>query len=220
MFYRAIVTENQDPQKLGRVKVRYLHYPSGENTPSEWASLCQPYASRQSGSWCIPEIGDEVLAVFEGGDLEHPTILGSIYTDENPPPQAGSTENNDLKFIKTRSGHTLSFNDKSGSQKLLVQDSNGNSISMENSQIEIKNKSGAKITLNENSIQIEAEKVSIQKATNIELGSGASEAVIKGKTFMQLFNSHMHTCSGPGGSSSPPMSPMTPDNLSEKVKVS
>ena len=41
-------------------------------------------------------------------------------------------------------------------------------------------------------------------------------------TFVTMFNSHLHTCSGPGGPSSPPApnaQPLSPSSLSTKVKI-
>lgn len=249
-FYRAVVCSNQDPQNQGRVQVRYLQFEGeSEDKPSEWASLCQPYASSGSGMFFLPEKNDEVLVYLEGGDLEHPTVLGTLYTGNNKPPvtdkgsHGNSDGKNNLKFIRTRSGHILSFDDSSESNGILIQDSKGskfhlnaqqesleitdknsNRISMEGDKVIVENSKGARITISGEKIEVEsksitlsAEKVSVEKANSIELGSGASEALIKGQSFMQLFNAHTHMCAP--GASSPPTSPMTPAMLSQKVKT-
>jgi hypothetical protein len=55
----------------------------------------------------------------------------------------------------------------------------------------------------------------IIKAQKIMLGSeSASEPIVLGQSFMQMFNTHTHpTGVGPSG---PPASPMTPSQLSQK----
>lgn len=51
----------------------------------------------------------------------------------------------------------------------------------------------------------------------VKLGSGASEAVIKGKTFKQIFDAHIHPT--PIGPSGVPVTPMPPSTLSTKVET-
>ena len=59
---RAVVRANEDPDKLGRIRVEYpAFHGDSASTPSEWARLCVPYASDGHGSWFLPEVGDEVL---------------------------------------------------------------------------------------------------------------------------------------------------------------
>lgn len=252
MFYRAVVTSNQDPHKEGRVQVRYPHIEKAEEKPSEWASICLPYASGKSGMWFVPEVGDEVLVHLEGGDLEHPTVFGSLYNGTNQPPESKQgvegNENgkNDLKYLRTRSGHLLSFNDSDDKKQVVLQDSEGsklllnatdkkleiedankNKIAMESGKITIANSEGTTIVLEGGKLQIQsqnveiaASQVKISNASSIELGSGASEALVKGQSFMALFNSHIHTATSWGAPTTPPMMQMTPAQLSTTVKTS
>src|SRR5690242_125789 len=113
---RAIVVANKDPDQLGRVKVRYPWLgSSNSNVPSDWAYVCQPLASKEAGSYFIPEKGDEVLVCFENGNLDTPIIIGVLYNQKAHPPASGRSEdfnssgNNYLRYIKTRSGHLLCF---------------------------------------------------------------------------------------------------------------
>lgn len=117
-FTRAIVTANQDPEKQGRIQVRYPGRNSGSREiPTEWARLCSPYASKDSGAWFLPEVGDEVLVVIEGGRITEPLVIGSLHGPKNPPPKSdlsgdlNSDGKNQLRFIKTKSGNLLAFDD-------------------------------------------------------------------------------------------------------------
>ena len=70
----GLVTNNQDPDKLGRVKVRFPWL--GDSDESAWARLATPMAGKDRGLYFLPEVDDEVLVVFEHGDLRFPYILG------------------------------------------------------------------------------------------------------------------------------------------------
>ncbi len=217
VFSRAIVRSNEDPDALGRVKVEYPSFRGDSGTrPSEWARLCLPYASDNHGMWFIPEVGDEVIVLFEGGNPDHPIVMGSLYSAKRPTPKMGKPgdgnrdKKNTLNAIKTRSGHTLLFDDSEGSEEVLIHHKEGSDIKLSSSGIELKHKSGTSILITDSGVRIE-------NAKSIELGKGASEALIKGKQFMQLFNSHVHPYGS--GSTSPTTTPMTPAMLSEISKT-
>jgi len=81
----AIVTNTDDPQKWGRVKVKYPWL--GETVESGWARLIGPGGGKKAGFLAIPEVGAEVLVVFEHGDINFPFVLGGLWNgiDEIPP---------------------------------------------------------------------------------------------------------------------------------------
>ncbi len=131
--YRGIVVDNQDPAKLGRLK---LNVPSvlGSDVVTGWATPCAPYGGADDiGFFFIPDVGAGVWAEFEEGDLEFPIWSGSFWSQPNssteiPKPNQGSdgTEESDVqdpptsKIIKTAKGHTLQFEDADGSEMILV----------------------------------------------------------------------------------------------------
>ena len=61
-----------DPQGAGRAQVRLPQLPGAGST---WARVCQPFGAGSSGG---PQIGDNVVVVFEGGDPDRPIILGTV----------------------------------------------------------------------------------------------------------------------------------------------
>src|SRR5690606_21343759 len=67
----AIVTDNKDPEGLGRIKVK-LPWQNGEETP--WIRITNQYAGRERGFYFIPEVDDEVLVGFEHGNINHPYV--------------------------------------------------------------------------------------------------------------------------------------------------
>ncbi len=235
-FSRAIVSSNQDPEQKGRIR---LEYPwlgkSSAKLPSEWARVSLPYASKNHGSWSLPEVGDEVLVYFDNGNLESPLVIGSLYNEKNPPPRSGQSgdlnadNKNSLRFIRSRSGHVVGVDDSDSTRGIFLRDQEGRSIEIKSQAkvVEIKDAEGHRITLSASEINIENKegskvtiaggKVSIQASGSIELGAGATEALVKGTSFMALFNAHTHTV-GPA-TSTPPVTPMQPTMLSQKVKT-
>ena len=96
----ATVTQNQDPDKLCRVKVRF---PWHENsTESYWARLATPMAGDDRGLVAIPEVGDEVLVAFEREDLRFPYVLGGLWNGKEKPPRDNSDGKNDDRIFKSR----------------------------------------------------------------------------------------------------------------------
>ena len=107
----ALVTQNQDPEGMCRVKVRFPWH----DKPSEsyWARLATPMAGNDRGLVLIPEVGDEVLVAFEREDLRFPCVLGALWNGQDKPPEANSAGKNDKRLFKSRKKHYLLFDDGS-----------------------------------------------------------------------------------------------------------
>jgi len=113
--YRAFVRENQDPARLGRLR---LEIPAVLGTGTEhwsaWASPCFPYGGNPDcGFYLIPEVGASVWAEFEHGDVQYPIWSGVWLAGGNPgemPAEAAASPTT-CKVLKTAAGHTLLFED-------------------------------------------------------------------------------------------------------------
>ena len=150
----ATVTQNQDPDKLCRVKVRF---PWHENsTESYWARLATPMAGDDRGLVVIPEVGDEVLVAFEREDLRFPYVLGALWGKDKPP-KDNSDGNNDERMFKSRKKHFLLFNDGSKGSVELAHEK-GRKVLLDDDGIVVQDEKGnsVKIDSNANSITIEA----------------------------------------------------------------
>jgi uncharacterized protein involved in type VI secretion and phage assembly len=154
--YRGTVVDNQDPSKLGRLK---LQVPSvlGADVVTGWAMPCAPYGGDADvGFLYIPAVGSGVWAEFEEGDLEFPIWCGTFWSAPNgdselPKPNKGSdgTEESDIqdpptsKIIKTVKGHTLQFEDADGAEMvLLVEGSQGHFLTMDQNGITMTDANG------------------------------------------------------------------------------
>ena len=119
----GVVTENKEGQDNPgyRVKVK-LPWLTGDET-TFWARIAVPMAGDKRGTYMLPEVDDQVLVVFEHGDIERPIVIGSLWNDKQKPPQQNSDGKNNVKVIKTKSGHRIILDDKDGEEKVTIVDS-------------------------------------------------------------------------------------------------
>ncbi len=110
---RAKVTDTEDPNHLGRVRVQFdWQAQLDENMMTPWLRLSQPYAGGGKGFSFIPEIGEEVMIDFEGGNAERPFVKGTLYNGVADPDGAWLPGDNQVKAIRTRNGHTIEIWDE------------------------------------------------------------------------------------------------------------
>jgi uncharacterized protein involved in type VI secretion and phage assembly len=118
----AIVTDNDDKQGQGRVLVKFPW--SGKN--SAWAPVMTPMAGDGRGLYCLPEVNDHVLVMFDRGRIDSPYVIGAIWSGKDKPPfPGGNKKKNDLRIFRSRSGHTITLDDTSGSEQVTVVDKSG-----------------------------------------------------------------------------------------------
>jgi len=120
----AIVTNLEDPDNLGRVKVKYPWLDA--DTESFWVRFAAPMAGAERGIMYLPEVDDEVLIAFEHGDMHRPYIIGSLWnsTDKPPLPNSEAVSGGKVvrRIIKTRSGHVIELDDTEGEEKIIIRD--------------------------------------------------------------------------------------------------
>jgi len=131
----AKVTNNADEESLGRVKVSCSWL--SDTDESDWVRFATPMAGNQMGMYFLPEVGDEVLVAFEHGDLSNPVVIGSLWNPRVPPPTTNSNGQDNIRMIKTRSGHTITLDDTDGSENIIIQDKGGSQITMSSDGITI-----------------------------------------------------------------------------------
>ena len=121
-IYYAIVTDNKDDEKkLGRVKVRFPWLDGGGSDESSWAHIAVPMIGDGFGTWFLPEVDDVVAVVFIAGDINHPMVVGGVWSSIDKPPEVNEDGKNDFRMIKSRSGHRVQFDD-SAETKLVITD--------------------------------------------------------------------------------------------------
>ena len=163
----AVVVDNVDPDKLGRVRVQF----KWQEGMTPWVRVLTNHAGEDRGTYFIPEIDDEVFVEFEQGNPDRPYVVGSNYHGGIPSPFADP--DNNLKAIKTRSGHILQFDDKDGEESILITDKKGNFLKIETQGDNIFMKAGTSIFIEAgDSVFVEASNsVSIRAGNSISLGA-------------------------------------------------
>jgi len=105
---RAKVKDNEDPNHLGRVRVQFdWQAQIEESMMTPWLRVSQPYGGGNKGISFIPEVGEEVMVDFEGGNAERPYVKGSLFNGVELPDSAWLPGSNQVKAIRTRNGHTV-----------------------------------------------------------------------------------------------------------------
>jgi phage protein D len=79
----GLVTQNDDPKNMGRVRVKYPDL--GDQVEGWWARIAAPGAADGRGQLMVPQVGDEVLVAFEHGDVQRPFVLGSLWNAHDQP---------------------------------------------------------------------------------------------------------------------------------------
>ena len=80
----GLVTNNNDPQNLGRVKVMFPWL--SDNLESDWFRVASPMAGAGRGIMFMPEVDDEVLVAFEHGNPQRGIVVGSLWNGKDKTP--------------------------------------------------------------------------------------------------------------------------------------
>ncbi len=143
----GIVSENVDPDELGRIKVTFPTL--SEDPVSHWIRQSSPNAGIERGMYALPEKDDEVIVMFMQGNVDTGVIIGQFWNGVDKPPAeakaglpgpdktkipgltastdtftAGSTDlaGNDRRFWKSRSGSLMVFDDTAGKESVQIWD--------------------------------------------------------------------------------------------------
>ena len=212
----AIVTDNKDPENLGRVKLRYPWRAQADE--SDWARVATEMTGNDYGTYFLPEVEDEVLVGFENGDIHHPIVLGALWSGKRKPPEDNADGKNDVRTIVSRSGHridlddtdgagvvrietsgghTIVLDDSGGSKGVTVEDSSGNSISMDANSGEVSITAGQKLSLSAQTIELKADREMKLESTGTTDISGAQTSVT-GNAETKIESSGMVKVNGSG----------------------
>ena len=184
----GVVAENQDPEGLGRVRITFKWRENPDK--SYWARVAVPMAGKGRGIWFLPEVGDEVLVACDAERISHPYVIGSLWNGKDKPPETNSDGRNDIRKIRSRSGHEIIFDD--GAQGridihlsdnkrkvvldpdgILISDDSGNQIEIKSSPGTISIKSNTKLSIQSNVIDIKANASMTLQATGTLTIQGA-----------------------------------------------
>jgi uncharacterized protein involved in type VI secretion and phage assembly len=144
-LYRGLVTDNDDPQKLGRVKANVPTVLG--DVESGWCMPCVPYAGDNVGVAFLPEIGSGVWIAFEGGDVSFPVWLGCFWRSGELPSDVAPS----VKVIVTNAPLEIKLDDDA--ESVEITDSNGNSVKLDSSGVTV-SKSGQQVVVSDSSVSV------------------------------------------------------------------
>lgn len=195
--YPALVSDIKDPEGQGRVKVTLPWSPdtAGERYDS-WARVATLMGGNNRGSWFIPDVNDEVLVVFEGGDPRRPYVIGGLWNgSDSPPDSMDGAGNNYRKVVRSRNGVKVTLDDTDGQEQLIMEtpggqritlkdgpgavevvDSNGNSVKLETSGITVN--ASAKVTVTASLVEVSASMVTVNSGMSKFSGVVQADTVI------------------------------------------
>jgi Rhs element Vgr protein len=178
----ARVVDNDDPESLGRIKVKF---PWLESEETIWVRFLTPHAGADRGWYALPEIDDEVLVGYEFGSPGYPIALGALYNKDAAPASSTVTPENDVKIFSTKGGNQIQITDKSGEEEIALSTKNGDCkvvLNMSGPSITIE--SAGDISIKGANVTVESEQeTTIKAGSNLNLEAGANLATKASGTY-------------------------------------
>lgn len=177
----GVVADLEDPERLGRIRVRYPNY---ADELSNWARVASPMAGGQRGFRFTPEVDDEVLVVFEHGDARRPYVVGALWSStDQPPPDDGAPSDNNWRYIVSRSGHLLKLDDTPGAERVEILDQSGGLHVLLDSAADkvqvVSDRGDVEVSAPLGTVKVEANAVQIKATTDLTL-EAAGTVTVKG----------------------------------------
>lgn len=179
----GVVTEiEEDPDNQFRIKVKIPAI--NEFGEGIWARLSSMFSGNEMGSFFIPNVNDEVIVGYFGGNPDNPVILGSLYSSQNAMPFWIQRENN-IRGLVTKEGMKLLFNDKD--QSIALSTENGNKLLISDTEkgFILGDQNGNKIVMNANGITLDSSK-EIHLKANSDLKMNSISATISAATTLAI----------------------------------
>jgi phage protein D/phage baseplate assembly protein gpV len=140
----GVVVEADDPNRLARVKVRL---PVLGDDVGVWARLSAPLAGAGRGVLLVPRPDDEVLVAFEHGDPSRAYVVGSLWSETDPPPDIDDAPAVDVWAMRTEAGNLVQLTDAEGKRGLAVVDAEGNGLLVDTGSGTVTLKAGTEVVL-------------------------------------------------------------------------
>lgn len=127
----AVVVSVDDPDSMNRVQVRVVSCDDADRQDAApWARVVCPFAGQDRGAFLIPDVGDEVLVVFQNGDPSYPLVLGGLWNGSSTAPEQIGSQGNIKKVIRSKNGVKITLDDTSGQEKFIAETPGGQRITL------------------------------------------------------------------------------------------
>lgn len=144
--YRGFVVDNDDPDRLARVKLRVPALLGDAETG--WALPCLPCGGLgNQGLFSVPPVGAQVWVEFEGGNMDFPIWTGTFWQQPGDPPEEVQDQPTSQVW-RTGKGHVLLLEDKDDAEAVKLLHSAGAVLDLDkDGNVELADNNGAKLTL-------------------------------------------------------------------------
>jgi uncharacterized protein involved in type VI secretion and phage assembly len=141
--YRGVVTDNLDPESLGRVRAKVPDVTGDKE--SGWALPSAP----SSGFFAVPKVGAGVWMEFEHGNPEQPIWSGCWFGSklDVPPKLLLPAGPSNKTMIVTQGGNSVLLDDTPATGGITLETKTGAKIVINDTGIEIDNGKGGSIKL-------------------------------------------------------------------------
>ena len=169
----GVVVENNNKKFPGMVKVKIPTRDNKRNT-LQWMKVVSIMGGKNWGSYCIPEINDEVLIAFENGNINNAYVIGSIFKNDSQLLTDSYTDENYKKVFLTKGKNQISVNDEQDKQSICIKTNNGHCVCLDDeknliSLIHEKSKNFVKINTENGTIEVNAQSKLTIKINGIKL---------------------------------------------------
>ena len=156
--YPAIVTELVDPDRLGRVEVRFPWLgEDGDRTCGPGRRSARPTRTTDQGLQLLPEVDSQVVVAFEAGNLRRPYVSARPGTGgrrcRTPPERS-----NDVRLLRSRADSRLEFDDAAGSATVRLTMASGHQVILDDAaqEVTVKHAMGCVVKLTATAVEIQA----------------------------------------------------------------
>ena len=183
---RAIVKDNKDPEKLGRIRVQFSWQElQDDNMWTPWLRIAQAHGGDNKGSYIIPEIDEEVMVGFENGNAEKPYVIGTLYHGKQHPGDGWYSNSNDIKAFRTRNGHTVEVHDVADGGYIRIYDNEKENYiltySTDEKLIKLESKGNIELYADNDIIMEAGNDMKIKVGNNRTLDVGSNDTIDIGK---------------------------------------
>lgn len=116
-IYQAVVTNINDPEKRGRIRVQCPTV-LGASVESSWCDPCVPVAYDNGGDFCLPKLKETVWLLFIEGNVNKPVYLGGWWSINKTPLGENYGSSPDLRIISYE-GASISFTKNQSGKTVL-----------------------------------------------------------------------------------------------------
>lgn len=198
----GVVTDIQDPEKLGRVKIKMPWL--DDDYVSPWARTVHAGAGKDRGWVALPEVDDEVLVDFEQGDIRRPYVLGGLHNGVDTLPRQGpalidsGTGAVNRRTLVSRRGHRIDLLDQQGQadgvtvqtadDKLILNlDATATTITLHSDgTVKIEGTQGIVVDAANANLDLKGGKITIAGQQGVDLSSSAGNVSVKAGAQLNL----------------------------------